>query len=75
MGLRLHLGYGVQLGHPPVQERCGEEPAEGYQDGQGARAHGLQGGVEGAGLIQYGKEKSKGNLTAACSYLKGSYKN
>lgn len=29
----------------------------------------------GAGLVQSGKEKSKGNVTESCSYLKGTYKN
>lgn len=60
----------VEPGHPPVQEGCGEDPGEGCQDGQWSVVHGLQEVVEGAGLVQSGKEKSESNLIADYTYLK-----
>lgn len=53
----------------PSQEGCREDPGEGCRDGQGSVAHGLQEGVEGAGLVQRGKGKSQGSLTADDIYL------
>ena len=55
---------------PPVQERqraVGEGPEESHRDDQGTGAPPLRRQAEGAGLVQPGEEKLRGDLSAAFS--------